>query len=361
MKRWLPFACALFVAPQPVVFAKAKAQDWIPLQDGRSLAGWKAPERPESWKVEDGVFVTRGDRSHLYYVGKVGPRNHPGDIRNFEFSAEVLTEPGSNSGIYVHTKYQPEGWPAAGYEIQVINSNPPAERMNGYVEHKMTGSIYAVRNTWVAPAKDNEWFNYRIRVVGKTIQTFIDDKLICEYAESEHPWRAKDKQGRLLSSGTFALQAHDPGSVVKYRNMKVKILPNDAMPPAGLVPLADPELDELISWASDVNIPLIDGGLMEPPDGAEQFWSDMRRHGVTPGSSFSSTMSDHPPKYVLLILDGEKGPDVDVLKAAKSAGLKVTFASTAGSAGVDEAQLKRRLLAIKEAGLGWKDFMVPGK
>ena len=99
------------------------------------------------------------------------------DFRNFEFSAEVMTSPGANSGIYVHTKLQPEGWPAAGYELQVINSNPPAEKMNGYIEHKMTGSIYAVRNTWKAPANDNEWFNYRIRVVGKTIQTFINDKL----------------------------------------------------------------------------------------------------------------------------------------------------------------------------------------
>ena len=156
------------------------AQDWIPLQDGKSLAGWKAAERPESWVVEDGAFVSRGERSHLFYVGKVGKH----DFRNFEFSAEVMTSPGANSGIYVHTKWQGPGWPEAGYELQVINSNPPAEKMNGYIEHKMTGSIYAVRNTWVAPARDNEWFNYRIRVVGKTIQTFINDKLICEYAEA---------------------------------------------------------------------------------------------------------------------------------------------------------------------------------
>ena len=192
------------------------AQDWIPLQDGKSLAGWKAAERPESWVVEDGAFVSHGERAHLFYVGKVGKH----DFRNFEFSAEVMTSPGANSGIYVHTKWQGPGWPEAGYEIQVINSNPPAEKMNGYIEHKMTGSIYAVRNTWVAPARDNEWFNYRIRVVGKTIQTFINDQLICEYAEPENAFRPPDKKGRLLGSGTFALQAHDPGSVVKYRNIE---------------------------------------------------------------------------------------------------------------------------------------------
>ena len=64
-----------------------------------------------------------------------------------------MTSPGANSGIYVHTKWQGPGWPEAGYELQVINSNPPAEKMGGYIEHKMTGSIYAVRNTWMAPAR----------------------------------------------------------------------------------------------------------------------------------------------------------------------------------------------------------------
>jgi len=350
MKRLLALACALFVAPQ--IFA----QDWVSLQDGKSLKGWKAPERPESWKVEDGVFVTRGDRSHLYYVGKAGKH----DFRNFEFSAEVLTEPGSNSGIYIHTKYQPEGWPAAGYEIQVINSNPPAEKMNGYIEHKMTGSIYAVRNTWVAPVKDNEWFNYRIRVVGKTIQTFINGELICEYAEPQNPWRPKDKLGRLLSSGTFALQAHDPGSVVKYRNMKVKILPDDTAPPDGLVPLADAELDQLVTQASNDNIPLIDMGFTVPHDNAE-LWSWARRVGYTPFNSFPTNATDHPPGALLFIFDSETPPDVNALKAAKAGGVKVAFASKLGSRHLDEAQLKRRLQVIRDSGLGWKDFWVPGK
>ena len=173
MKRFAVSVCAVlaFAASSAV-----SAQDWIPLQDGKSLDGWKAAERPESWVVEDGVFVSRGDRSHLFYVGKVAKH----DFKNFEFSAEVMTTPGANSGIYVHTKWQGPGWPEAGYEIQVINSNPPAEKMDGYIEHKMTASVYAVRNTWQAPVADNVWFTYRIRVIGKTLQTFINDKLICD-------------------------------------------------------------------------------------------------------------------------------------------------------------------------------------
>jgi hypothetical protein len=351
MKQRVWLACALLcVAPQ--IFA----QDWIPLQDGKTLKGWKPAENPKTWVVEDGVFVTRGDRSHLFYVGKVA--NH--EFRNFELSAEVYTEPGSNSGIYVHTKLQGPGWPEAGYELQVINSNPPAERMGGYVEHKMTGSIYAIRNIWMAPADDNVWFNYRIRVVGKTIQTFIDDKLVCEYAEADQPYRPKDKPGRLLGSGTFALQAHDPGSVVKYRNIKVRILPDNAAPPAGLIPIADRELDQLLTQASNDNIPLIDIGLAPHPNDAEEFWRQANRYGVLPLTFSFVEMFSGIPSTVVLVVDRTKGPDVDLLKSIKTRGYQVVF-SSGGAASFDEAQLKRRLRAVSDAGLSWKDFWVPGK
>jgi hypothetical protein len=354
MKRFAPsiFAAAMICAPVSLL-----AQDWMPLQDGRSLAGWKAGKSPESWVVEDGAFVTRGGPSHLFYVGKVGRH----DFRNFEFSAEVMTAPGSNSGIYVHTKLVPaEEWPAAGYELQVINSNPPAEKMNNYIELKMTGSIYAVRNTWKTPASDNQWFNYRIRVVGKTIQTFINDQLVCEYAEPANAFRPKDKLQRLLGSGTFALQAHDPDSVVKYRNMKVKILPDDAAPPASLVPLADRELDELVTQASNDNIPLIDFGLSPPAGDAGAFWSAAHRYGVTPGSQWSSDVLASYNRSVLVVVDRDQAPNVDVLKAAKAAGVKVAF-SSGGVTEIDEARLKARIQAIRAAGLGWRDFWVPGK
>jgi hypothetical protein len=343
-----------FVASALVVSPLIAAQDWIALQDGKTLAGWKAAERPEAWVVEDGAFVSRGERSHLFYVGKIA--NH--DFRNFEFSAEVRTSPGANSGIYVHTRWQGPGWPEAGYELQVINSNPPAEKMDGYIEHKMTGSIYAIRNAWRAPVADDTWFNYRIRVVGKSIQTFVNDQLICEYTEASEVFRPKDKKGRVLSSGTFALQAHDPGSVVKFRNMKVRILPDDAVPPAGLVPIADRELDQLITQASNDNIPLVDLGLSSRDSGsAEDFARDARRYGVLP-----MRIQDLPQMAgsIAVLVDRDRGPDVELLKNLKAKGYRVAF-SSGGATSFDEAQLKRRLKAIKDAGLGWQDFWVPGK
>jgi hypothetical protein len=353
MKR---FARSMLSAAALCASIAVYAEEWIPLQDGKSLAGWRPAENPQSWTVQDGEFVSAGDRSHLFYVGKVAKH----EFRNFELSADVMTTPGANSGIYVHTKWQGPGWPVAGYELQVINSNPPAERMDGYIEHKMTGSIYAVRNTWVAPARDGVWFNYRIRVVGKTIQTFIDDRLICEYAEPGDAFRPEDKKGRLLGTGTFALQAHDPASIVRYRNIKVRLLPDDAAAPAGLVPLANRELDRLVTQASNDNLPLVDLGLMPPPGDAVAFWSSVRRHGMTAVGELPTGALAAYPATVLVIVDKSRPPDVALLKMAKAAGAKVAF-SSGGTHEIDAARLEARLRAIAAAGLVWQDFWVPGK
>jgi hypothetical protein len=65
------------------------------------------------------------------------------------------------------------------------------------------------------------WFTYEIIVEGKHIVTKIDGKVITDYTEPADLNRPE----RQLSSGTFALQIHDPGSKVQYRNIQVKVLP----------------------------------------------------------------------------------------------------------------------------------------
>ncbi|MFB3905090.1 MAG: family 16 glycoside hydrolase [Acidobacteriota bacterium] len=223
----------------------------IQLFDGKSLEGWKASENQGSFRVEDGAIVCDGPRAHLFYVGKDGAAR----FKNFDFTAEVMTTPGSNSGIYFHTEYQDRDWPSKGYESQVLNSNR-VEPGNAYVEHKMTGSLYAVRNSWKAQARDNEWFRYRIRVEGKTIRIWINDTMTVDYTEPETPFRPEGMKGRVLSSGTFALQCHDPKSIVRYRNLRVQVLPDDLSTPG--TPPADLKLEQQLVELAGRNFPLMD-------------------------------------------------------------------------------------------------------
>ncbi len=247
MKRLLSFAVIMAVAFQVGLMA----QDWISLFDGETFNGWQPSENPDSWQIEDGALVTRGPRSHLFYVGDV--QNH--NFQNFEFMAEVKTEPVSNSGIYIHTEFQEGGWPSKGYECQVINSYPEVQP-GRTPEQKMTGSLYAIRNVYKTPVKDNEWFNYRIVVQGKTIRIYINDVLMSDYTEPDSVYRTRSMPGRILSSGTFALQCHDPNSVVYYKNLRVKPLP-DTLPTLGTPP-EDLEFETQLINIAGSNFPLMD-------------------------------------------------------------------------------------------------------
>ncbi len=195
----------LLIAVAAVRTYAADDEGWISMFDGKSLDGWKINEKPESWKVADGAIVAHGERSHMFYVGQDEP------FVNFEFQAEVMTQKGSNSGIFFHTKFQDEGWPSQGYESQVNNTQGDPQK---------TGGLYNTVKVLEAPAKDGVWFTQYIKVDGKHVVVKIDGKTVVDYTEPE------DVQGTVrLSQGTFALQAHDPGSTVRYRNLKVRRLP----------------------------------------------------------------------------------------------------------------------------------------
>ena len=178
---------------------------WIDLFNGKDLSGWTASENKESCKIEDGKIVLFGPRSHLFYTGKV----NGGTFKDFELKLEVMTTPGSNSGVYFHTNYQEKGWPSKGYEAQVNNTHR---------DPKKTGGLYAVKDNFKAPVKDGEWFEYHILVKGKHIEIKINGKTITDYTEPD----GLNRPNRQLDKGTFALQAHDPKSKVFYRSIKVK-------------------------------------------------------------------------------------------------------------------------------------------
>jgi len=190
---------------------RASGQGWISLFNGKDLDGWKVGENAATFSVKDGTIIAHGNTAHLFYVGSVKDHN----FKNFEFKAEVMTEPGSNSGIYFHTQYQEGGWPSKGYEVQVNNS---------HTDWRRTGSLYAVQDVKEVYVKDNEWYTESFSVQGKRVIIKINDKVVVDYTEPDNVERPADMPGRKLSSGTFALQGHDPNSIVHFKNIMVRPL-----------------------------------------------------------------------------------------------------------------------------------------
>ncbi|MCF0062705.1 DUF1080 domain-containing protein [Dyadobacter chenwenxiniae] len=211
MKRTLVTLCmALFLGAGLQI--SAVAQDgWISLFNGKNFDGWKIGANASSFTIVDGNIQVAGPRAHLFYDGPV--KNHM--FKNFEFKATVMTKPGANSGIFIHTAYQEDGWPSQGYEVQVNQS---------HTDYKRTGSLYNVVDVKETYVKDNEWYTEYIKVEGKHITIKINDKVVVDYEESDVDKREGDMKNKFLKAGTFALQAHDPKSVVLYKDIMVRPL-----------------------------------------------------------------------------------------------------------------------------------------
>ena len=184
---------------------------WISLFDGKSLNNWKVGENASTFSVDSGMIIAHGPVAHLFYNGDV--MNH--NFKNFEFKADVMTNPGRNSGIYFHTVYQDSSWPQKGFEVQVNNS---------HTDWKRTGSLYDIVDIKEVYVKDYVWFTEYIKVEGKHVITKINDKVVVDYTEPDGAKATEDHPGCVISSGTFALQGHDPKSKVYFKDIMVRPL-----------------------------------------------------------------------------------------------------------------------------------------
>lgn len=183
---------------------EGKEEGFVTIFNGKDMTGWKVAERPESFKIEGDAIVANGERAHCFYVGDDKP------FKNFELKVDVMTKPNSNGGIYFHTKWQDSGWPSAGFETQVNNTFKPDPRK--------TGSLYRVKDVMNdSPAQDDKWWTQHVIVKDQTVTIKIDGKTVTEWTETEDA-------PKKLGEGTFCLQAHDPGSTVYYKNIRVKRL-----------------------------------------------------------------------------------------------------------------------------------------
>jgi hypothetical protein len=213
MKKSVIFLCVLILSAAGIeLFGEEAEQGWVSLFDG-TLNGWKASENTASFTIRDGAIVANGPRSHLFYVGPV----ENAIFTDFELKVDVLTKRGANGGIYFHTDFQQTGWPDKGFEVQVNNSYDRDPRK--------TGSLYMINDVTEKTVGDDVWFTEHITVKGRHVIVKINNKTVVDWTEPDPPRPPSGFPKRVLSSGTFALQGHDPGSTVYYKNIRVRPLP----------------------------------------------------------------------------------------------------------------------------------------
>ena len=212
MKNFI-YCCAVTLCLFFCAAGHSPNDEWVSLFDGKSLDNWNVGDNAGTFTIENGMIEAHGPVAHLFYAGDVQQHN----FKNFEFKADVMTTPGSNSGIYFHTAYQESSWPKKGYEVQVNNS---------HTDWRRTGSLYGIQDVKDVFVKDNEWFTEYFKVEDKRVIVKLNDKIVVDYTEPDDVKRDTGSEGRVISSGTFALQGHDPNSKVYFKNIVVKVLPD---------------------------------------------------------------------------------------------------------------------------------------
>ena len=201
---------------------KDDEKGFVQLFNGKDLTGWEThPKDKAKWEVKDGMIVGTGPVGHLF--------SKRDDYENFVYRVEAMINDKGNSGQYFRAKFEP-GFPP-GYEAQINATHTDPIR---------TGSLYPDSRLKFSKDfqefivikeklhKPDEWFTQEVTAVGNHIIIRVNGKTTVDI---------KDPKNNF-TKGRFAIQQHDPGTVIKVRKIEVKELPKDApaAPPGKKLP-----------------------------------------------------------------------------------------------------------------------------
>jgi hypothetical protein len=183
---------------KPERIPQAGRDGWVSMFDGKTLDGWQASEHPENWKVENAAIVGGGPRSHLFWTRQ--------QCENCEWIAMAKINKGGNSGMYFRAQEIVADWPK-GYEAQVNTSHSDPVK---------TGSLYNIVKVFDKLVPEDAWFTQHIIADGDHIIIKVNGHTTVDTHDSTY------------RKGYIALQAHDPGSIMMYRDLRFRDLSGKA-------------------------------------------------------------------------------------------------------------------------------------
>jgi hypothetical protein len=198
-----------FTAPPP---GRAKQDEFVPLFNGKDLAGWRVNEggNIRVWGAENGILFVNGKGGGWLMTEE--------EYTDFEIRLEYKMPKHGNSGVGLRSPLR--GDPAyVGMEIQLLD-DPDYQ---GLRPAQFTGSIYDV----VPPSQHvtrpaGEWNQMRIIAKGRQIVVELNGIKIVDANLDAHKDRVDKHPGLMRVGGHLGLQSHD--GRVEFRNLYVKRL-----------------------------------------------------------------------------------------------------------------------------------------
>jgi len=189
----LAVAVALAWGQQPAAKkASPMGSEWVALFNGKDLTGW-VPVGKEKWVVEDGTILGQGVSDQYGYLatGK--------EYKDFHLSLRFKCEAEGNSGVYIHSRFEPGSTRIVeGFQVEIDRN----------LNHH-TGGLYGDGRGWMVwPAPENEtvirpydWNDMLIQVAGNRVITRLNGVPMVDYTNP----------APKSSDGVIALQLHSGG------------------------------------------------------------------------------------------------------------------------------------------------------
>ncbi len=235
--------CALFVQAavlavfnSPNAAAEEGQAAFVSMFDGQSLKGWTPMMRKEAaaeaWHVKDGVIVGNGDFGLGYLVYDLR------EIADFEMKFRYRFPGKGNSGVNVRARKDRTGkrdfqsyhadLGHVGIGKQVLGAwdfHTPGRREHACFrgdrltidENDQPTVRPIVGAVQAADIRKGDWNDAHIVVRGNRFQFFINGKPAAEFIEH----LPKEKR---LDKGMIQLQLHDPGMIVQFKDLWIKVL-----------------------------------------------------------------------------------------------------------------------------------------
>jgi hypothetical protein len=194
----------------PVAFRniKLKPLGLESIFNGQDLTGWKPlPGKPGKFEVEGGELKISGGPGQLESEGKYA---------DFVLQLEAFVgAPRLNSGVFFRCI---PGEYAMGYESQIHNGFLGGDRNRP--QDCGTGGIYRRQNARRVVADDQTWFHKTIVSDGDHMAVWVNGILVTDFTD----YRAADvnpRKGLRREAGTLQLQAHDPTTNLRFKNLRI--------------------------------------------------------------------------------------------------------------------------------------------
>jgi hypothetical protein len=199
--------------------AAEKAEGFVSLFDGKTLAGWIGGTN--AYAVRDGAIVCVQAKGGNLFTEK--------QYSDFVLRLDIKIPADANNGIAIRSPAQQGNLHLLGIELQILDDESPKHKgiIKPYQHH---GSVYGV-----VPAKPGalkptgEWNTQEVSVVGNRFKVVLNGQTIVDADVAEASKNGtpdgQEHPGLKVKKGHLGFLGH--GSPVEFRNIRIRTLDSD--------------------------------------------------------------------------------------------------------------------------------------